>query len=298
MLEEDHTDDSRSTVNSQNPFLRLPQELKNRIYELVLGEQLLHVKRDWTTSTTKKFIKEQRFTNQICSSQISEKGALDCFKTQKGSNLFVDGIELRHSNCYPSKDKSSSYSPDRMNINLLHTCRQIYNEARFIPYSTNTFSFDTPRNLRAFIHLLTQKGANLNQAIRILHINVATTYGNTDLRAWTQALKAVVQHMTLLEKVYVNLDQWPTWPTISVDRERYIDAMQPVLNCLAILGKTSTPSIEIIVSDQHLSNKFGGSAALDPGTQAMWAEIRWTLEEKRKWVEKVKLAIRASQLLV
>ena len=295
MLVIDHTDDSRATANSQNPFLRLPQELKNRIYELVLGEQLLHVKRDWTVCSTKNFIKEQRFTNQICSSQTSEEDALDCFKSQKGGNLFVDGIELRHLNCYPSKDKSSSYFPDRMNINLLHTCRQIYNEARFIPYSTNTFSFDTPRNLRAFIHLLTRRSVNVNQAIRSLHINLA--YDNSDLHAWTQAFKAVVQHMTLLEKVYVNLDLWPTWPTFSVDRDRDI-AMQPVLNCFAILGKTSIPSIEIIVSDKHLSSKYGGSAALDPATQAQWAEIRWSLEEKRKWVEKVKLAIRGSQSLV
>lgn len=103
--------------------------------------------------------------------------------------------------------------------------------------------------------------------------------------------------MTLLEKVYVNLDKQPTWSHISVGRDSYI-SMRPVLNCFAILGKTSIPSIEIIVSDQHLSRKYGGSAALDPDAQAQWAEIRLTLDEKRKWVEKVKLAIRGSQSLV
>lgn len=60
-----------------------------------------------------------------------------------------------------------------MNINLLHTCRQIYNEARLIPYSTNTFSFNTPRNLRALIHLLNQRKVNVNQVIRSLRIDLA-----------------------------------------------------------------------------------------------------------------------------
>ena len=276
----------------------LPQELKNRIYELVLGGNLLHVKRDLKKSerdvvrSTKGTIKEQRFTNQICSSKISEMDALDYFKSQDGSSLFVEGIELRHSNCHPSKHKSSTYIADRMNTNVLHTCRQVYNEARFIPYSTNTFSFATPRNLRAFIHYLTRRSVNVNQAIRSLHIDLA--YDNSDLHAWTQAFKAVVQHMTLLEKVYINLDQRSTWPSINVDGDRHV-FMHRLLNCFAILGKTSTQSIEIIVSDRDLSSKFGRLIAWNPATQAQWAAIRWTVEEKREWVEKVKLAIQNRQ---
>ena len=233
--------------------------------------------------STKGTIKEQRFINQICSSQISEKDALVRFNSQDGSSLFVEGIELRHSNCHPSKHKSSTYTPDRMNINLLHTCRQIYDEARFIPYSINTFSFNTPRNLRAFIHLLNRRSVNLNQAIRSLHIDLA--YNNYDGHAWYQTLEAVVQHMTLLDRVYVNVDQRTTWP--SINGVGYI-SMQPLLDCFDVLGKASTRSIEIIVSDRHLSRKYG---RWDPATREQWAKIRWTMEVKRKWVEKIIVAI-------
>ena len=96
--------------------------------------------------------------------------------------------------------------------------------------------------------------------------------------------------MTLLERLYVNLDQRNTWPSINVDGDRRL-FMQPLLNCFATLGKASTRSIEIIVSDRYLSSKYGGLVSLDAATQAQWAEIRWTVGEKRKWVKKMKLAI-------
>lgn len=100
--------------------------------------------------------------------------------------------------------------------------------------------------------------------------------------------------MALLEKVNVNLDQRSTWPRINSEGDRDM-FMHRLLNCFAILGKTSTLSIEIIVSDRYLSRKFGG---WDPGLQSHWAAIRWTVEEKREWVEKVKLTIQDRQSLV
>ena len=100
--------------------------------------------------------------------------------------------------------------------------------------------------------------------------------------------------MALLEKVNVNLDQRSTWPRINSEGDRHM-FMDRLLNCFAILGKTSTRSIEIVVSDQYLSRKFGG---WDPVLQAYWAATRWTVEEKREWVEKVKLSIQDRQSLV
>ena len=100
--------------------------------------------------------------------------------------------------------------------------------------------------------------------------------------------------MALLEKVNVNLDQRSTWPRINSEGDRHM-FMHRLLNCFAILGKTSTRSIGIVVSDRYLSRKFGG---WDPVLQAYWAATRWTVEEKREWVEKVKLTIQDRQSLV
>ena len=84
---------------------------------------------------------------------------------------------------------------------------------------------------------------------------------------------------------------------INVDADRHI-LLHPVLNCLAILGEASARSLEIIVSDTYLSDKYDGSVALDPDTKAQWAEYRWTVEEKREWVEWVNLAIQDRRSLI
>ncbi len=179
-----------------------------------------------------------------------------------------------------------------MNIDLLHVCRQIYNEARIIPYSANTFSFDTPRNLRAFIHFLIQHRLNISLAIRSLHIDLA--HINYDLHGWTQAFNTVTQHMTLLDTLYINVDQKPDWSG-SADAEQKDIAMSPVRGCLAILGKTPAKSTMIVVSDRFLSSRTNAVlVSADP----TWVTHRWTITEKRLWVERVRLAMKEKRLCV
>lgn len=256
---------------------------------------MLHIKRDLlkfkreTVHSTKGDIKERRFTHQICCSQISEKDAQHHFDAEDGNSLYMKDVELRHMGCGPSRRKGSTFAPHRIDVNLLHVCRQTYNEARLIPYSTNTFSFDTARNLRAFVNLLVQRGVNVN-AFRSLRVDLA--HINHDLHGWAQAFNAVAQHMKLLETLYINVDQRPKWST-SADAERKKMAMKPVLDCLTILGKMQAKSTMIMVSDRFLSGKLEFYPAIAP---AFWNTHRWTMKEKRLWVEEVKFAIQNMQL--
>lgn len=277
----DHTDENSATANSLTPLLRLPQEIKNHIYELVLGGNLLHIKWGKTAverdviHSTKEGVEDQRFTNEICCAETSEEDTQYYFNVEDGSTILVQDTELRHWNCNHSDHRDSSFAPHKMNINLLHTCRQIYNEARLIPYSTNTFSFDAPRNLRAFIHLLNQRKVNVNQVIRSLRIDLA--YMDHDLHGWTQAFKAITRHMTLLERVFVSVDQRSDCPTSASTRQKK-RAMWPVRKCLAALGKTPAQSIVIVLSDEYLSILSELCINPRPGESI---RHRWTMEQKR-----------------
>lgn len=259
-----------SPANSLTPFLKLPQEVKNHIYELVLGGNMLHIQRHGKYRTRGGF---QPFTHQICYSQNSEEDAQHHFDVEDGSTLCVEGIELRHSLC-PSihKDRTS-----KMNISLLHTCRQVYNEARFVPYSTNTFSFNTPRILRAFIHSLNRCGVNVNSAFRSLDVELTR---HDDILAWTQAFKAVTTHMTLLEKIHINVDRRRVRWFTSGDHERGMTDMMPLCDSFAILEKTQAKSIMIVVKDIFL----GGGAS----NKAWVVYYRRTVDQKRQWVQLVK----------
>ena len=292
----DHADEDSTTANSLTPFLSLlSQEMKNHIYELVLGGNLIHIKRDLIISrrdvvhSTKGDIKEQRFTHQICSSHISEEDAEDRFYAEQDSCLYVRDIELRHSRCGTATLDGTTPAPSRMDINLLHACRQIYNEARFMPYSFNTFSFDSPRNLRAFVHLLIRRGVNVNEAIRSLHIDLL--HVNHDLHGWFQAFNAVTQHMTLLEKVFINVDQKPYW-SISDDDDQKILAMKPVMICLAILRNTPIKSAAIVVSDRFLARSSATSLSRLSNFDI---ECRWCLWVKKLWADAIKEGILGRQ---
>ena len=189
---------------------------------------------------------------------------------------------MLHSDCKsPNYTKRSS---SKYRINLLHTCRQICNEARFIPYSTNTFCFNTSRNLRAFIHVLNQRGVNVNEAVRSLRIDLA--HVSHDLHGWTQAFNAVAQRMTLLETISINVDQKVNW-SWALGSNGKDKAMKPVLDCLAVLGKTPVQFPTIFVGDRWLSTISDARLKEHP---AMISR-RWTLKKKREWVDKVKLAI-------
>ena len=225
---------------------------------------MLHIKRDTiklkrsVVHSTKGDIKEHRFTNESCCSQIS----------------IVDGAKLGQLSCSHSRQESSTFAPHSMDINLLHTCRQIYKEARFIPYSTNTFSFDTARILRAFIHLLIQRSANVNQAIRCLRVDLA--YDWHDLDGWTKAFHAVTQHMTLLDRFYVNVSDGSNWPTeTNTAQKRSI--LGPVLKCLSTLDKAAPEPMMIVMSYYLVSIKSWVSLAWKPAT--------WTVGTRDCWLQ-------------
>lgn len=101
--------------------------------------------------------------------------------------------------------------------------------------------------------------------------------------------------MTLLKKVYVNLDERSTQFRFDyVNGERHI-SLRPLQDCLAILSGASTRSIEIVVSDRHLSSKFGRLVTWDPDTQAWGPQWRCTVEEKIDWAEEVEFGIQDRQ---
>ena len=251
----------------------------------------MHIERDLikfqrkVVHSTKGDVKEQRLTHLICRSHISEAEAHRCFAEENGSSFYVTGIELRHLSCCHFKHSTvllGNLLPCRirMSINLLLTCRQIHREACFIPYSTNTFSFDVPRNLRAFIHLLIQRGVDVNRAVRSLHVDLA--HINHDLHAWRQAFNAVMQHMTLLKTIYITVDQRPGW-SVNADYRQKLLSMEPVLDCLATLGKNyPSKSIMIVLGDQNF--------AISSHNIGLMSRC-WTLREKRDWVGMVKSAI-------
>ena len=106
------------TFNSyRSPFLRLPPEIRNRIYELVFGGHRL-----WIGYTPHRH--EYTYINK------------ERHQTHSGGGLYH--------RMYARDDKSKNrphWKPGSLNLGLLRVCRQIYGEAALLPYTLNRFTF-------------------------------------------------------------------------------------------------------------------------------------------------------------
>ena len=115
------------TLNhSTSPFLRLPAEIRVRIYSLVLGGQQL-----WISHTSSKL-------------RCGEPG-----KTSLGpsSQYFHRWGKFGHYTAEPLS--SANPFSSTLHLGLLRVCRQMYTETALLPYALNTFTFkdDSVRKL-------------------------------------------------------------------------------------------------------------------------------------------------------
>ena len=177
-----------------------------------------------------------------------------------------------------------------LNLGALRCCRQMYNEAHYIPYSANTFACADSRTLQSFI-LLLSKGANKNQlAIRSLFLEmVFTTLPHTNT-CWRKALNTCVSKCKNVKNVNISLDlrcwYWmqgarspaafeakgPNWQT-------------PIMSDIFVLKKLPLKSATCVINDASV---YRGVGLLTSLMSIMKDPARWTIEEKREWARYVR----------
>ena len=180
--------DIQSSLNNHNlvPFLRLPFELRLRIYHYLLGDEFVHL-RYQKYSTEKYFKIINRFQHNLCQYPLSET---DIYERLKAGNLPDPSIRprirgggaksfeevqqymlerrglsfpLRHDMCKTTLidgkvDDKVLPQPcvdarkHRLQLGILQTCRQLYEEASTVLWTTNTFSFEDWSCFKAFIN--------------------------------------------------------------------------------------------------------------------------------------------------
>lgn len=141
---------------SRSPFLRLPLELREIIYDFLFRDQTIHIIR------------------QFCSSRHGDLGATmcrlpstewdDCYALSKSSEkdqrgifkLNAQGVLRNHT----QKHMDCSQVPkgalvrslvSASSMSILHVCRQTYRDASLVPYSLSTFWFNDEFALETFV---------------------------------------------------------------------------------------------------------------------------------------------------
>ncbi|KAF2162118.1 hypothetical protein M409DRAFT_27498 [Zasmidium cellare ATCC 36951] len=163
--------------STESPLLNLQPEIRNRIFLYALGNSTIHL---WTDPKTH----QQRYT--VCSAKKCTEGLLE--HVTKAKRPFYSTFR-KYS--YPCNDKE----PIRLPLQLLQTCRQVYEEAALIPFSTNRFQVGD----EAFREFAYRIMAFQKRAIKSLSLLLGLAWGSIEKHVAMgfrnlQELKVVVLH--------------------------------------------------------------------------------------------------------
>lgn len=258
-------------------MLKLPIEIKNEIYELVCGGQLLHVSHYWPDN-------ELKFDVEICQAALSEQAAEDLFHAETNDVWFAGAVENRHRACFAGKRH-----PEKISTSLLATCRQVYTEARHIPYSTNTFGFWATSTLDEFTNYTKKLGHGHHLEIRRVHLDVKVRKSD-DERRWKAAIaQYLIPRLPAVHRISINLDQsYATGVmgcrTPSEFENRHLSGNY-LMSALLEIRKLSLNRATVVISDAGII--FG--RRMD--TDSVLIQYRWTLAEKQVWARYIKDSI-------
>jgi hypothetical protein len=159
---------SRHEHNAQeSPLLRMPPEVRNKIYEYTLGGNALHIFRN----PNQPSMSTTRLGCKACVSPCRCSVRITAFLVSHN-----DRHRLHHHVCY------TNVFGYRLDLSLLHSCSQIYMEASLLPFTQNHFIFGETK----LFPLFTSKLA-LAQAVAItsLSLDNITVFDLFDDCYWT-----------------------------------------------------------------------------------------------------------------
>lgn len=132
------------------------------------------------------------FRHTICELSQSEQSAYEeavsgHFTVPKGksSKHYVPSCKKRHEGCKDEDRDREEIMEMRLDLQVLGASRQLYEEANYLLWATNTFSFDDSHSFNRFIGSL---NAAQMRNLANLHIDCNLDGSDPDLN-WTQALK-------------------------------------------------------------------------------------------------------------
>lgn len=223
---------SSTRENASCLLLKLPQEIKDEIYELVFQKKMLH-------------ISERRigvFTNEICFNEETEMEAQAKFDKCQNvldetvGTLSLDGPTFHHFHCGHGMGNSQ-----RAGIALLLCCRQLHQEAKHLAYLRYNFSFHNAASLREFIFNRSESQATCIRNLR-LQIHLGDKSGVED---WQSVLALLTHKLKNVKNLDLHLVVRPgTWA-------RHVNQMTDSLGGLA---KLPLLSATVIFSDDHSSS--------------------------------------------
>ncbi|KAF8859281.1 hypothetical protein BDZ45DRAFT_364360 [Acephala macrosclerotiorum] len=136
-----------------SPLLKLPLELRQRIWGYVLGHQLVHLTEEPFNLKYGNVVspdRRWRWFHTVCQSTTTEREAYELSRSEeydKSASEMNEGEDMRfcrnrHVACFKALKDADRHNrpPNKLHIELLSVCRQAYIEANPILWSTTIWS--------------------------------------------------------------------------------------------------------------------------------------------------------------
>lgn len=266
--------------NAQSILLRLPQEIKDHIYVLVCGGELLHFK--FAPSVSKSKV---QFRHAKCLSKTTKEDAQASFDASK-SPWFDEVNTYSHEICC-FVDVSERISRKlTLDLRFLRTCRQIYDEAKTFCYTANTFSFDDWYIFSRFL-----KTVSWVSYIRSIYLRIKNG-ANGRGPFIEDTLQDVSSKLTGLRRIHIDLEMIHMSTTRGYCQE--VDEASELTEQLLRFAGKALKTATVIISDARFCDyhnpetKTTQSPADDTRSQELG---RWTMTQKQEYSRLLRNAI-------
>ena len=244
-------------INCSSMLLKLPQEIKNEIYEMICGGALIHIE-----------VNNRKIGHTVCTAKISETQAQENFDKEVPSSWYAEKNVDRHAACCPNPIKNS--------LNVLRVCRQIYHEAKYLPYLTNTFSFQHYSVLRRFFKILVHSHLKLNLAIRSVHVRVQIPHMPHNERQWNDALRFMGNVLPRLRCLYIDIEMPTCVCSIELIAKLKRQDKPAFMPALYMLPKLPLKAVVLLISDYD-SAGFSSLQDIKSKYDRLWSRNRHIL---------------------
>lgn len=273
--------------NCQSLLLKLPQEIKGRIYELVCGGELLHFR--FAPKSKAHF--QDKLCHYKCVSKTTEEDAQASFDASE-SPWFDDMCANRHKDCLltPTKyfcEASGGTATYRrllgLDLRFLRTCQQIYDEAKNVCYKTNIFSFDDFNCLVSCVN-------KLSWVSYIRNIRICTRYWDNRAGPATDgAMYHISSKLTGLQGIYIDLEESQCFGLRRYD-QRIEDASHLTKQLLSF-ARPALKAVGVVITDADFysyKNILRMSILHD---DLLAQDIRWTMTQKQEYTRFLRNAL-------
>ncbi|MCJ1259062.1 hypothetical protein MMC24_006897 [Lignoscripta atroalba] len=260
-----------------SPLLRLPAEIRNKIWYHLLGGNLFHI-----------YGETGNLFHWLCTQPLAE--ATTCRNKRCIPVPFNGDDALYVSDCHVSHEQlvtHHGYGPnesDESGLAVLRTCRQIYTEASVVYFQGNTFSFQHPETFEGFLRTL-----HINQTHRFpTSIHISAQWSDPAANTWDNlitpvlvcqlhALQSLTLCLTASQSLHISflMESCPEYYQQGIFREQAL----PLQAATAILHHCQKRNHWV---------QWELDESLSPGAGIRANSVRMSAAQKRELIEGVK----------